>query len=140
MCRGICWEPTPHIAGTGLHRAEGWATCPITENGFVRVVSNRGYPGRRTTHVDAIDRLKLFQESGDHHFWTDSLTLRDSDAFRAEHLAGPQQLTDVYLLALAVAQQGRLVTFDRSIPITAAAGATPGHLVVLEAEHGSAPT
>jgi hypothetical protein len=113
------------------NRASGWASCPLTENGFVRVVSNKGYPGRRTEVADAIARLRVFRHSGDHHFWAEGLTLCDEGLFRPEHVAGPQQITDVYLLGLAVARKGRLVTFDRSINVRAAQGADSGRLLVL---------
>ncbi len=52
----------------GAHREDGWATCPLTENGFVRVLSNPAYPGRRTTVADAVDRLGRLARSGGHTF------------------------------------------------------------------------
>ena len=113
-------------------RCLGWATCPLTENGFVRVLSNPGYPGRATTVGDAIDRLERFRASGDHRFWTDSVSLQNADLFRPQHIGSHRQLADVYLLALAFRQDGRLATFDRSIPLHAIAGATAEHLAILE--------
>ena len=59
------------------NRQSGWASCPLTENGLVRVISNSAYPGRRTTPQDAIERLTRFRESGDHAFWPDSASLCD---------------------------------------------------------------
>jgi toxin-antitoxin system PIN domain toxin len=113
------------------HRDGGWATCPITENGLVRVVSHPAYPGRRTTLADAIERLEAFRGSGEHSFWPDSQTIRDAAVFRPRHIGGHRQITDVYLLALAVANGGRLVTFDRSISRAAVAGARSRHLHVI---------
>jgi uncharacterized protein len=114
-----------------LNRESGWATCPLTENGFVRVISNPSYPGRRTTVHDAIQRLSQFRESGGHTFWPDSATLCDTRLIRSDHLLGHGQLTDAYLLALAVTYGGRLATFDRSIPLAAVEGAKANHLALL---------
>ena len=115
----------------GAHRAHGWASCATTENGFVRVLSNTAYPGRRTSLRDATSRLAQFCSSGGHAFWVEPVSLRDEARFRLNHVQGHRQLTDVYLLALAVERQGRLVTFDGSIPLKSAIGATPAHLVVV---------
>lgn len=115
------------------NRKAGWATSPITENGLVRVLSNPSYPGRRTTVRDAISRLVAFRESGDHSFWPDSATLCDRLLIHPTHLLGHKQLTDVYLLALAVKNGGCVATFDRSIPLASVAGAGKRHLAVLGA-------
>ena len=117
----------------GHHRRLGWATCPLTENGFVRVISHPTYPGRGTSLLDAIARLEEFRTSGEHSFWPDSVSLRDGDLFRPRHITGHRQLTDVYLLALAFQHGGRLATFDRTIPLKSVSGAKPEHLAILEA-------
>lgn len=119
------------------NRQAGWATCPLTENGLVRVISNPSYPGRRTTIRDAIQRLTRFRGSGGHTFWSDSASLCDSLLIRPAHLVGHRQLTDVYLLALAVTHGGRLATFDRSIPLAAVDGATTDYFAFI-GEHHSA--
>ena len=108
-----------------------WATCPLTENGFVRIVANPGYPGRRTTVADAAERLRIFCEIGDHEFWSDSLSLRDRRHLAAGSIRGHRQITDVYLLALATKNGGVLVTFDDSIPIAAVPGADADCIVLL---------
>jgi uncharacterized protein len=115
----------------GRNRRLGWATCPLTENGFVRIVSNPTYPGRRTRLRDAIARLEEFRESGDHAFWHDSVSLRDGTLFRPTHITGHRQLTDVYLLALSLQHGGRLATFDRTIALESVTGAGSEHLAVL---------
>ena len=115
----------------GRHRADGWATCPLTENGLVRVISNPKYPGRRTTVADAIDRLRRFRGSGDHVFWPDSVSLCAPERIATRHVAGHRQVTDVYLLMLAVAHGGRLVTFDRTIRRHAVPEAAREHLLVV---------
>jgi uncharacterized protein len=118
------------------NRSGGWATCPLTENGFVRVVSNPRYPGQGTTLRDAVARLAEIRQSADHFFWHDSVSLCDGDSYQPAYIQGHRQLTDVYLLGLAVANRGRLVTFDRSVSLKAVAGAGPQHLEVI----GVAPT
>lgn len=115
----------------GGHRRMGWATCPLTENGLVRVISNPKYPGRGTTVEDAIQRLKRFRASGDHTYWPDSLSICDDGLLDLRHVRGHRQLTDIYLLALATKHQGRLVTFDRSIRHDAVTGASESNLETL---------
>jgi toxin-antitoxin system PIN domain toxin len=113
------------------NRRLGWATCPLTENGLVRIISSPSYTGRRTTIQDAIQRLTLFRGSGDYTFWPDSASLCDGLLVRPTHILGHRQLTDIYLLALAVTRGGRLATFDRSIPLAAVDGATADQLAFL---------
>lgn len=115
------------------NRTHGWSTCPITENGFVRVVSHSAYPGRKTSVGDAIRRLRRFQQSGLHDFWPDSVSLRNESIFDPRRIGGPNQLTDVYLLALAVTNGGRLATFDTSIKLTVVTGASSASLVIITA-------
>jgi len=112
------------------HGDAGWATCPLTENGFVRVLSNPGYPGRRTTIEDAIDRLSRFCDGSRHRFWPAAISLRRG-VVRPVHVGGHRQLTDVYLLALAVHHRGRLATFDRTIPLHAVHGASAENLEIV---------
>ena len=115
----------------GPARAGGWATCPITELGVVRVLSNPTYSGRRTTAVDARHRLGLFAASGGHHFWPDTLSLCDDDVFDLASLMGHRQLSDIYLLGTAVAHRGALATFDRGVARACVRGARAEHLVVI---------
>jgi toxin-antitoxin system PIN domain toxin len=117
----------------GRNRSGGWATCPLTENGFVRVVSNPRYPGRGTSIRDAVARLTEILQSLDHLFWPDSVSVCGGDSFQPAYIQGHLQLTDVYLLGLAVANGGRLVTFDRGVPLKAVAGAGPQHLEIVGA-------
>lgn len=113
------------------NRGQGWATCPLTENGLVRILSNPAYSGRRTTVQDAVDRLGAFRASGDHAFWPDAVSLCDEGRFVFPHVGGHRQLTDAYLLALAVQNEGRLATFDRGIRPAAVAGAAAANLALL---------
>lgn len=110
----------------------GWASCPITENGFVRIMSQAGYSVRaRFTPNDLIHRLTSFATQTNHEFWPDSLTLRDDHVFVRDRIHGSRPITDLYLLALAARHQGRLATFDAGIPRSAVKDAQDEHLIVI---------
>ena len=113
------------------NRAGGWATCPVTENGFLRVLTNPAYGSGVNRLLDLLDRLRQFCSSGDHVFWTESISIREAGVFEGAMIRGHRQLTDVYLLGLAVRMGGRLATFDRTIPLGAVAGATPASVAVV---------
>ena len=113
------------------HRGEGWATCPVTESGFVRVLANPGYGGPPHRVTELVGRLRKFCASGDHEFWPDTLSLRDETMFDARFLAGHRQITDVYLLGLAKSRRGKLATFDRTIPLKAVIGAKASLLAIV---------
>lgn len=110
----------------------GWASCPIVENGVLRIMTHPQYsPGRKLSPAQVLDALGGFTANADHAFWPDAVSLRDSSSFRLGHLLGPRQVTDVYLLGLAVQQGGRLVTFDGGIPRQAVARAAAAHLCIV---------
>jgi toxin-antitoxin system PIN domain toxin len=111
-------------------RSEGWSTCPMTENGLIRVLANPRYGSPPSTLPSLVNRLKKFRSSGDHEFWEDDLSLCDA-AFNTASTRGHGQLTDVYLLGLAHRRGGRLATFDRSIPLAAVTGATRETLAIV---------
>jgi uncharacterized protein len=115
----------------GVNRRNRWGTCALTENAFVRILSNPAYPGARTTVEDAAARLRTFCTGRQHVFWIDSLSVREDRRFVWNHVQGHRQLTDVYLLALAVANEGRLATFDSAIPLRAVQRAEPKNLEVI---------
>lgn len=108
----------------------GWASCAITQNGFVRVISQPRYPSPIPPSA-AIERLEAATGTEHHAFWHCSLSLLDERVVERTHLHTARQVTDAYLLALAVANDGRFVTFDRSIPLSVVRGAEPRHLVIL---------
>ncbi len=108
----------------------GWASCAITENGFVRIISQPRYPSP-IPPKQAVERLRKATETEYHVFWDSDLSFLDGQAIRADRIHGPRQVTDVYLLALAVRHRGRFVTFDRSIPLQAVTGAETENLVLL---------
>lgn len=114
-----------------VNRKHRWATCALTENAFVRVLSNPAYPGSRTMVEDAAARLQTFCAQRDHVFWADTVSVRDRGRFRWRHVQGHRQLTDVYLLALSVSNRGRLATFDSTISLRAVDGAETSHLELI---------
>lgn len=113
-----------------LNKKRGWASCPITINGCIRVISNPAYPTITATPSEVAERVLEFCSAADHHFWPDDVSITDETLFRWPMIGGHQKLTDVYLLGLAVRHHGRLVTFDKSISLKAVHGSQPGHLVV----------
>ena len=114
-------------------RKHGWATCPITLNGCIRILSGPFYPSFDATPAEVVRHLKALSAAPDHHFWPDSVTLLDETLINPGQLGGHKHITDVYLLALAVRNHGRLATFDRSIPLKAIHGAAPARLVQIPA-------
>jgi toxin-antitoxin system PIN domain toxin len=113
------------------NRDGGWASCPLTQNGFVRVISGARYP-RARSFADAMAVMRAQIEQSDHAFWVDDISIADAGIFDHGRLFGPNQITDVYLLALALKNGGRFVTFDRAVPVRAVRDAGPQHLVTLE--------
>ena len=110
--------------------AEGWATCPLTQNGCARILSQPSYPNSVPTPT-VLEKLGIACASPHHEFWADNVSLLDPKIATAQRIHGPRQLTDLYLLALAVANGGRFVTFDRNIALTAVKRATSRHLAVI---------
>lgn len=117
----------------GTHRASGWATCPLTENGLVRVLANPSYAPTPERPAAVLARLRAFCASGHHVFWPDDVSLRDVRIVRTSLPVTSRQLTDVYLLALAKRKGGCLATFDRSILLAAVVGAQAEHVLVIPA-------
>lgn len=108
----------------------GWSSCPITQNGCVRIMSHPGYPNAHAVH-EVVERLREATTATVHNFWPDDVSVLDAQLIDSTRVHGPRQLTDVYLLALAVKHGGRLVTFDQSIARKAVRGASAAQLVVL---------
>ena len=107
----------------------GWASCAITQNGLVRILSQPQYPSPVPV-AEAAARLARATGTEHHAFWPCDLSLLDASVDR-RRVHGPRQVTDVYLLALAVHHGGRFATFDGRIPLEAVPGASSEHLVVV---------
>jgi predicted nucleic acid-binding protein len=114
-----------------MNQKVGWATCPITVNGCVRILSHPAYPTVKASSGEVAAALRQFCSTPHHHFWPDTVSLLDEALFQPGWIGGPRGITDVYLLGLAVRNHGRLVTFDRGIPLKAVKGASSKNLVVL---------
>lgn len=97
------------------HRGRGWATCPLTQAGFVRIVSNPAFSRDAVQPREAIQVLAANTAAKDHLFWPDDLPVADAVAFAGVRLMGHQQVTDAYLLGLAIRKDGVLATLDRRI-------------------------
>ena len=111
---------------------EGWASCPLTENGVVRIMCSPGYSQRiHLVPSELIRLLEGFVAKTKHEFWPDELSLRNKACFAANRIHGGRQVIDVYLLGLAASHDARLVTFDESIPLSAAPAARSRNLVVV---------
>lgn len=108
---------------------QGWASCPITQNGCIRIMSQPAYPNAFPPAVVA-NRLAEAAGSPLHQFWPDDASLLDG-TLAWPHVLGSRQVTDCYLLALAVRHAGRLVTFDSRIKPQAVIGARASHLLPL---------
>jgi hypothetical protein len=106
------------------------ATCPIVENGVVRIMSAPAYSAlQRTSPEQVADGLKALAQGVDHEFWADDQTLLDETLFDFARLHGHRQITDAYLLALAVRHGGAFASFDAAVPLSAVRGAARRHLL-----------
>ena len=108
----------------------GWASCPITQNGCVRIMSHPGYPNALSVRA-VTERLREACASAQHEFWPDDVSLLDAKIVDAARIHGPRQLTDLYLLALAVRHGGQFITFDAAVARDAVKGAEKKHLLLL---------
>ncbi|MCC7460983.1 MAG: PIN domain-containing protein [Gammaproteobacteria bacterium] len=118
----------PALEWFGGHAGRGWASCPITQNGCLRIMSAAGYPNPLPVALIA-QRLAEATRHSVHAFWPDEVSILDAASVDTSMMHSPKQLTDTYLLALATHRRGRLVTFDRGIALDAVRGATARNLV-----------
>ena len=112
------------------HSLQGWASCPLTQNGFLRIMGQIGYSNPQPIAL-LMQMLRSSTGPAFHQFWADDISLLDAVEFNHAHIHSPRQLTDLYMLGLAVKNQGCLVSFDQRIPLSAVHGASAEHLVVL---------
>jgi uncharacterized protein len=108
----------------------GWATCPITQNGMIRIMSQRAYPRASTTHDMAL-RLREATAEPTHTFICDDISFTDAMRVHADGVLTAANITDIYLLALAVSHNARFVTFNHGVSLRAVVGATDAHVVRL---------
>jgi len=93
----------------------GWATCPFTQAAFVRIVSNPAFSANAVLPVEALALLATNLNHPTHQFWASDIPLRDALRHFGERLVGHQQITDAYLLGLALHRKGKLATLDEGI-------------------------
>ena len=108
------------------------ATCALTENGVLRVLNLPAYSTYGPAGFDAV-RLQLSRlcEDIDHEFWLCNITLKDKSKIDWSRVMGHNQITDIYLLALAVENHGALATLDHRVALSTVRGAEPRHLRLL---------
>lgn len=117
-----------HVFHDAAHRwfaangSRAWATCPITENAFVRIASHPRYPNRPGDAGAVLALLRQFCAAEGHQFWTEDVSIRD--LVRPEAVITHTQVTDLYLLGLAVHKGGKLATLDQHLPVTVIKGGT----------------
>jgi toxin-antitoxin system PIN domain toxin len=92
-----------------------WGVCPLTEAGFVRVTTNPAYHGANRTVAQAAAILADFARHPGYHYWAISVPWTKLTTGFSARVLGHQQVTDSYLLGLAVKEDGVLVTFDKGI-------------------------
>lgn len=92
-----------------------WGVCPLTEAGFIRVTTNPQYRGAQRTIAQAAAILDEFSRSTGYRYWSIPGTWSDLTAPFATRIVGHQQVTDAYLLGMAIREHGILVTFDQAI-------------------------
>jgi hypothetical protein len=114
------WEP--HIfhrkvrAWMASHENEGWATCPITQAGLIRTISNPAFSPNAPRPAEAIHWIaESLRQNPNHHFLADDLSVSDACVESLPRLNGFKQVTDAYLLGLAIHNKARLLTLDRKM-------------------------
>ena len=120
----------PATRGLEQQLEHGWATCPITENGVVRIMAQPAYPNAQPAALVAA-RLEEACRHSSHAFWADPISLLQEGLIRWERLLGPRQITDAYLLALAASQDGCFASFDQRISLDIVPSASSEHLCLI---------
>jgi uncharacterized protein len=108
---------------------KAWGSCPITENGFIRILSNPNYPGLSGSVSVAAKLLQRLRRQKGHEFWADDYSIVDGPIDLCR-LAGHKQITDLYLLGLAVRRKGRFTSVDKHIPAELVQGEAEAYEVV----------
>jgi uncharacterized protein len=102
-------------AWLSTHAPSGWATCPLTQSAFVRILSNPSFSPNSLSPRDAVSLLQTNLSHPAHEFWPDEIDLIQALSPLASQLDGHQQITDAYLVGLAMHRAGKLATMDKSI-------------------------
>ena len=99
-----------------------WATCPITQNGVIRIVGHPRYPNSTGSPAEAATLMRQLCALDGHTFWPDDIDVFGNDVLDPAEIRTPAQVTDSYLLALAAARGGKLATLDRRLSVRAVRG------------------
>lgn len=94
---------------------QSFATCPITENGLLRIIGHPKYPNSPGPPSAVASALLAIRALPGHAFWADNISLVDGHVAHAALLSSHTRVTDSYLLALARANDGRLATLDQKL-------------------------
>ena len=116
---------TQHDAAHDWFERQGrkaWATCPLTENGVLRIIGHARYPNSPGTPAAVAQLMTTLRTLPGHAFWPDDISLLDTERVDAARLLSSGQVTDSYLLALACAHRGQLASFDRRLVVDAVRG------------------
>jgi len=112
----LAWDSHVHHAPMrawfNANSAHGWATCPVTESGFVRVSANRKALPHPIGVEAAREVLSALRAVPGHTFLVDDVSIRDADVPR---MSGHRQVTDAHLLTLARRRGVSVVTFDAGL-------------------------
>jgi uncharacterized protein len=123
---GLCWPA--HVAYEGVQQwfarrgFKGWSTCPFTESAFVRIVSNPSFSRDALEPAAAVRLLQSNLAHDGHQFWAADLHVADALAEALPKITGHQQITDAYLVGLAIRYKGKLATLDRGVAGLAPSG------------------
>jgi toxin-antitoxin system PIN domain toxin len=109
---------------------EAWASCPLTENGVLRIVGHPKYPNSAGTPAAVAPLVIQLRAHPGHIFWPDDLSLLDARHTDPTRLLSSAQITDTYLLALAHRHGGKLATLDRRL-VTDAVPQGTNHLEII---------
>ena len=93
----------------------GWATCPLTQAGFVRILSNPAFSSDAVAPQEASKLLSANLKHPSHLFWPDDVSFADAVNPIQKQIVGHQQVTDAYLLGLALRRKAKLATMDRGV-------------------------
>jgi len=115
----------------GRNIGQGWASCPITQLGCIRIMSQPAYPNAQPA-ASVAERLRLAAADRHHEFWSADVDPLASEPVNWTGVLGSRHATDAYLLALAAARGGRFVTFDRHVPLAAVPTAGSRHLAIID--------
>ena len=102
------------VMGWWSQSEDPWASCPVTQNGYLRIVTQQGYANTISVS-EAINKLTQAVSTTAHEFLPDDISLLDTQLVAHQHIQGPKQMTDIYLLALSVSHGARFVTLDKGV-------------------------